>query len=579
MTLQLAKKKLKTVSRSLHEFNRTPNTPSFRTPVYNQHISSTEVFNDRQIQADERNSEEDVPPESDEHHKYDISARQKFSRLTVPTHRAEREPLVREHRSEVPTLMIYGSIIGSPPKEPSKLPRDRPPSIRLPEPAISSGRSAKKGKKIVKIRDNGPTGVGISAYEAGKTQSPVQDRTVSRAWRIFQPGAVKRSPLRRLLSIGQRSHSSDPLPDCQMDVYRGLESAQNEFFGFLDEEFEKIEDFYKEKEDEASRRLMVLRDQLHILRDRRLDDLIKSRRDESKSRHESTYSHGINHLDSSDSDELETVKKISWLAPLDRAWTRAINGRVGRKSVAMEAEGTPEVFRPHENSRDYVRRKTDTVTPYRTAKRKLKLAMQEYYRSLELLKSYAILNRTAFRKINKKYDKVTNSHPRLRYMSEKINLAWFVKSDVLDSHIQTVEDLYARYFEAGNHKLAANKLRKASKLQDYHGGAMFRNGIYLGAGAGFGGLGIEAAYKLLSSNNPDIATQTGYLLQVRMALLTKSKTKRDQIYGGYLLMLLLMLLFCLACQFWTRSKVNYVFIFEFDLRDHLDWRQLLEVIS
>jgi hypothetical protein len=42
-------------------------------------------------------------------------------------------------------------------------------------------------------------------------------------------------------------------------------------------------------------------------------------------------------------------------------------------------------------------------------------------------------------------------------------------------------------------------------------------------------------------------------------------------------MLLLMLYFCLACRFWTVSKVSYVFIFELDTRDHLNWRQLFEV--
>jgi xenotropic and polytropic retrovirus receptor 1 len=42
-------------------------------------------------------------------------------------------------------------------------------------------------------------------------------------------------------------------------------------------------------------------------------------------------------------------------------------------------------------------------------------------------------------------------------------------------------------------------------------------------------------------------------------------------------MLFLILLFCGACKFWTRSKVNYVFVFEFDTRHTLDWRQLYEV--
>jgi hypothetical protein len=42
-------------------------------------------------------------------------------------------------------------------------------------------------------------------------------------------------------------------------------------------------------------------------------------------------------------------------------------------------------------------------------------------------------------------------------------------------------------------------------------------------------------------------------------------------------MLFLMLLFCVDCKLWNQNKVNYVFIFEFDNRHHLDWRQLAEV--
>ena len=41
--------------------------------------------------------------------------------------------------------------------------------------------------------------------------------------------------------------------------------------------------------------------------------------------------------------------------------------------------------------------------------------------------------------------------------------------------------------------------------------------------------------------------------------------------------LLLFLLFCLDCRIWTHAKINYVFIFEFDSRHNLDWRQLSEV--
>ena len=42
-------------------------------------------------------------------------------------------------------------------------------------------------------------------------------------------------------------------------------------------------------------------------------------------------------------------------------------------------------------------------------------------------------------------------------------------------------------------------------------------------------------------------------------------------------MLLLFIFFCLDARVWTRHRINYVFIFEFDTRHNLDWRQLLEI--
>ena len=42
-------------------------------------------------------------------------------------------------------------------------------------------------------------------------------------------------------------------------------------------------------------------------------------------------------------------------------------------------------------------------------------------------------------------------------------------------------------------------------------------------------------------------------------------------------MLLLMLIFCLDCDFFRLNKVNYALIFEFDTHHDLDWKQLSEV--
>jgi hypothetical protein len=56
-------------------------------------------------------------------------------------------------------------------------------------------------------------------------------------------------------------------------------------------------------------------------------------------------------------------------------------------------------------------------------------------------------------------------------------------------------------------------------------------------------------------------------------------TNISQIYAGYFLANFLLLLFCLACRVWHETKINYVFIFEYDTRHFLDWRQLSEVCT
>lgn len=155
---------------------------------------------------------------------------------------------------------------------------------------------------------------------------------------------------------------------------------------------------------------------------------------------------------------------------------------------------------------------------YRSAKRKLKHALQEFYRGIELLKGYAYLNRTAFRKINKKYDKAVNARPPLRYMSERVNKATFVQSEVIESLMVAVEDLYARYFERGNRKVAVSKLRQKMKKSGDYSPSTFRSGLLLMAGTLFAIQGLVYASDRLGSSEVSEQVRTSYLLQVRTPL-------------------------------------------------------------
>jgi xenotropic and polytropic retrovirus receptor 1 len=536
------------------------------------------------------------------------------SQVSQPTDIPQREntPLTGQ-RSGQPEIRRYGSIIGTPPRDQDDIVTSerggKPPTLSLPEPVMDLDRttpstSGLQPQRSEQIKDRHspldlppPASTG-NAFEVGKTRTPGASlphryRSVFTPKRVnSMPGGGSSRPIyERFLSFSGKS--SPAHADVPLEAYREVDVRQAQFYNFLDLELDKIETFYKAKEDEATDRLKVLREQLHIMRDRRLDELIASRAAKLRPKSKDAAQQALLHQhDGNNSDHSKPkdgfAKRVAFRLSVDKTVDAAKSA--GRKlsrskpsGKSMEQLGTPTALRPRnlDGQRDYTRRPEPYKIPYSSAKRKLKVALQEYYRGLELLKSYALLNRTAFRKINKKYDKTVNARPSYRYMTEKVNKAWFVQSDVIDGHIRAVEDLYARYFEQGNHKVAVGKLRvKSSRIGDYSAPA-FYNGLMAAVGAVFGVQGIVHAGKLLYSGNSVLETQTSYLLQVNSESVQPEEFKLTsaQIYAGYFLMLLLMVLFCFDCRLWARSKINYVFVFEFDTRHHLDWRQLCEVNS
>ena len=446
----------------------------------------------------------------------------------------------------------YGSIAATPP---SRNPQIGPPSLELPDPALSPSEEAFPRHNRAwrrsrfnpnphttppPVRNEGKSG---DAYEIGKSRMPSRLASVQllpKKHDVFKPRRTMSTPgggtdspqprlLRRLFSTtGLASPQSGDVP---LEAYKEFDVRQAEYFAFLDKELEKIDSFYKMKESQAGERLLLLREQLHIMRDRRMQELRAEQMAKERIRleHERIASSGhagipnkltLNQRKSQHSRAVSSALK--WMEPIENA-IGVGPSRVGKVTKSMQQWSSPlepqsqhpeQTNRP-DSWRDFSRRPTypDDV-PYRAAKRKLKLALQEFYRGLELLKSYALLNRTAFRKINKKYDKAIKARPVGRYMSEKVNKSWFVESEVLEGQLVAVEDLYARYFERNNHKIAVGKLRTKSARAGDFSGSIFRNGLLLAAGLVFGVQGIVYGADHLSNPDPAVSTDASYLLQV-----------------------------------------------------------------
>lgn len=559
---QPGKKKVKAVARALRNVNQTPKTPgrrrpanlfsaaSFQLPIQNRSPFDSAFFRSRP-------SPEQSPAQGGRGGLRSGKVASRTSAggsssfdyyentppMTIPEHRA-LQGSDDGSRWDSGTVTNYGSIIASPMDQYIPV---GPPALELPDPALSPNEDFfarhNRAWRNSQLAANGTpplrrtASTAGDAYEVGRTHTPSKlsatllpkHRHSLKNRRTFSTPAEGASParpafLRRIFSnAGSESPQSRDVP---LEAYKEFDLRQAEFFTFLDKELDKIESFYRTKEEEATERLKVLRQQLHEMRDRRLEEVHAAQQAKERARrnHEQQQSGDGQDERSSSNGGFDVFRSsgIKWMKPIEHAI--GVGGpHFGKNTKALGPLGSPSGATPQriaednrtDSRRDFIRRQIlyDEV-PYRSAKRKLKLALQEFYRGLELLKSYALLNRTAFRKINKKYDKAVHARPTGRYTSDKVNKSWFVQSEVLDGHIVAVEDLYARYFERGNHKVAVGKLRSKNSRAGEYSGSVFRNGLLLAAGIVFGVQGIVYGADHLADRDPTVSTNTSYLMQV-----------------------------------------------------------------
>ncbi|KAJ5947646.1 SPX N-terminal, partial [Penicillium verhagenii] len=563
------KKKLKAITRAIQKGNRSPIPPSFRNLPPSQGATQPSYETPNVDRTLDGTSPEDLPAQN--------ANRRGSSPQPIPrsksTPRQERQPLRTPGSRFSDNVGSYGSILATPPEAPGMAGSDRA-SFELPDPIMNPDEysppahdATRESRRRRQVRTPSPvltrratTGTYSAQTEAN---SPADQRNAtlsthptSQSLSLQGETLTKTNSTNRTSQLLRRvfSHTEGEVAGkkSMADASFEPEKRQDEFFIFLDSELDKIDSFYRMKEQEAITRLRTLRQQLHVMRDQRIQEVYETKR-------------GMKLIKDEQDQRPTGIAKLNGSRIKD---TLTGKTRFGKNTQALAAMATPKLpEREREfiaNRRDFMRRQDpqNVDVSYRSAKRKLKHALQEFYRGVELLKGYAYLNRKAFRKINKKYDKTVNARPLLRYMSERVNKAAFVQSEETEHLIVAVEDLYARYFERGNRKIAVSKLRHTINKSGDYSPSTFRAGLLLMAGVLFAIQALVYATQHLRAVDSVERVRTSYLLQI---------------YGGYFLITFHVLLFSLDCMIWTKSKINYAFVFEYDTRHTLEWRQLLEI--
>lgn len=358
-----------------------------------------------------------------------------------------------------------------------------------------------------------------------------------------------------------------------------FDKEERKFFGALDNELERIVAFYEARESDMATRYEMLARQLRELSDHRRE--YKA----TKASHvplESRFSHIVHPISQPSQAfgnsaagtrssrnatqaqmEDKTVDPTASDAPVDEgdkrrslALSRLLNSGGGTLTEA-EDEEVRRLNKDAAMSHDPER--------YRTARKKLKAVVLEYYRGLEILKNYKVLNRTGFAKILKKLEKTTGVyHCADAYYNARVGPSVLVTSQSTERLLKATEDIFSSFFEHGDRKKALERLRvnAAGGTGEYsstHHISVARMGFYLGITlcALIGGI--------TNALHPDTQQQ----IPNWQSLL--------RVYGAELIPVLFALLFGLNLAVWHKARVNSVFIFEWDVRHALDYHQYFEM--
>ncbi|KAK3199377.1 hypothetical protein Dsin_022792 [Dipteronia sinensis] len=350
------------------------------------------------------------------------------------------------------------------------------------------------------------------------------------------------------------------------------------FFRRLDDEFNKVVSFYKNKVEEVMSEADELSKQMDALIALRIkvDDPVLLG---------ALASNGV-------SSSSGSVLPINARKP-----GQSRMGTIEEVEMSSEGHLMEESTRGNENGRkgtlksftpasldvlDHVKIKIEPETPVSTlrgvlsgsilditfSKRELKKAEElmtqafvVFYQKLRLLKSYCFLNQLAFSKILKKYDKITSRNASKAYL-QMVDNSYLGSSDEVTKLMKRVEATFVKHFANGNHRKGMNTLRPKAKRE--------RHTITFFLGTFFGCSIALIVAVIVSIHARDVLNSPGRYQYMDNIFPLYS-------FFGYIFLHLLM--YAGNLYFWKRYRVNYSFIFGFKQGTELGYREVLLVSS
>ncbi|KAN0040073.1 hypothetical protein ACTA71_011958 [Dictyostelium dimigraforme] len=288
---------------------------------------------------------------------------------------------------------------------------------------------------------------------------------------IIEPTVSSSSNAKNIINSSggsTKSNNSNPLSQSSTTIQRGTpviirenntEREEKKFDTMLQEEFDKVNTFFQQQEDEFIHQFNDIKQKVLAMSEicssgssKTLKDAIVS----EDSPRLSKFSHLFYHpsvVKKRNSSNLTSsaIKDDGGGGGVGGASSTSNSQRHNQSPSAMAVKAIAHAA----NAETYWNPGSLKLGKIR---RSLKRAMEENYREIQALKEYTSLNLIAFRKIFKKYDKVLQSDRSADGM-KLVQQQYFVKSKKLVIIEREIESLYTNTFKHGNRRNAMAKLR------------------------------------------------------------------------------------------------------------------------
>jgi len=202
---------------------------------------------------------------------------------------------------------------------------------------------------------------------------------------------------------------------------------------------------------------------------------------------------------------------------------------------------------------------TSYVSGHKKKVKELREAFMEFYRGCIMLQNFCNLNSEAVFRLLKRFDKIFGTETQRNYFIENKTLEEVKLHTSLAILIRDIEEVFTRCFFDGDKKAAMETLRIPKDRQRV-GKTIFRLGLYLGV--------IVTLLFYIT-----------YILSYYPAEKFPHFSSVVTVYRAVGLVVLIMWGWAVDMFVWTRNKINYVFIFEFESRKHIRYQNMFEAAA